>query len=253
MRLFFIVIICFFSMRVVGASLTVSPDGGGYYVVTGIDVGGIRPTYYQDGTWCNGGYLDSGLTITGGYFPYTCSKYSNQCSIPYAQASNNDPSALIATLIGTRIPEGVIKTATGWSMFSYTGLWCSPHPSLAEVPAAWYWTNTTINVGPPPPPSCSVSDTSIVMSGRLGDTIRGSNTIEVSCDKPADVGLVIAQNGKLDLRDGGLINLAFRESGATSIHVSGLTARLTIDGVLTQSPTGPGNYTGSTVVQVQYQ
>lgn len=248
-------LICLFCSTIAayGASLDLQIDPtGNYYIVTGIDVSGINSTYYQPGASCSSSTVHSGLTILGPS-SYTCSTESRDCRVPAATATRTDPSRIIATLIGARIPYKNVIGATGWRIQTNNGRFCTDHPSITPTRAIMAWTSNTFNEGPPEPPSCTVSDTSIVMSGGLGDTLRGSDTLAVSCDKPADVELAIVRSGRVDLSGGGVVSLTFRESGASSIQVSGLTASLTIDGILSQSPSGPGEYVGSTVVQVQYQ
>ncbi len=252
-------LICLFCSTIAAysASLDLQIDpSGNYYIVTGIDVSGINSTYYQPGASCSGSTVHSGLTILGPS-SYTCSTESRDCRVPAATATRTDPSRIIASLIGARIPYKNVIGATGWRIQTNNGLFCTVHPSITPTRAIMAWTSNTWNEGPPEPVHCSVNGPSVLThpgQQTTGVSSTVHDTWTVNCSATSTVTVSTTRDVKLrsasDELDSGLYVEA---DGVTTLDFTvGLTRAVTILSKLKSSTAQPGSYVGSGIITITW-
>lgn len=258
MRLMLLICLCCSSIATYGSFLDLRIDPtGSYYTVAGIDVSGINSTYYQAGPSCVNGPVQSGLTILGPR-PYTCSTDSRDCKVPGATATRNDPSRIIATLIGVRIPAVHLIGYTGWRIQTNNGQLCSIHSSIAPTPVIMAWTSNDTNIDPPVTPVyCSVNGPSVLThpgQQTTGVSSTVHDTWTVSCSSTSTVTVSTMRDVKLRSASDELDSGLYVESdGVTTADFTvGLTRAVTILSKLKSSTAQPGSYSGSGIITITW-
>ncbi len=115
----------------------------------------------------------------------------------------------------------------------------------------WQASGTLPNPDPTPPPaSCTSSNSSITLTGNVGETVLGATTFMIQCDRKTDLKLSIANRGQVAISGGGQVQLKFKKNNGTALTINAKSTSIGLVGELTKSPTTAGTYRGSTVLSL---